>query len=168
MARSARHVIAALLGGATIAFAAAGWALWLSWGATGWPRLDGFARGFDEGAELFASLLLMLLGQLPMQLARSLLPSSGQAVAQTEAAQPRRSRRRPLADFRVQLALAAILLAAVLPYAFGAAEWSWFSALIHHTPGWVPMTLVSLIVVLGGARCIRDALRASSAPAVGT
>ncbi|MDF2231017.1 hypothetical protein P2H44_00470 [Albimonas sp. CAU 1670] len=167
MSRPVRHAIAALLGGVTIAFAAAGWALWLKWGATGWPRLDAFAAGIEDGNELLVCLVLVLLGLVPLTLARSLLPPPGPQVQRRETAQPRRTWTRPLAELRVQLVLAVILLAAVLPYAFGAPELSWFLALIHRTPHWIPLALFSLLFALAGARCIRDALRAPAAPAVG-
>lgn len=167
MPRPVRHAIAAVLGGAVIAFAAAGWGLWLDWGATAWPRLDAFAAGIEDGSELLVCLLVVLLGQVPMTLARSLLPPPGPQAAPSDAAQPRRSWTRRLAELRVQIALAVILLAAVLPYAFGAPEWSWVLALIHRTPHWIPLALFSLLFALAGARCIRDALRAPAAPAVG-
>lgn len=167
MSRPVRHAIAALLGGVTIAFAAAGWALWLHWGATGWPRLDAFVAGIEDGDELLVCLVVVLLGQVPMQLARSLLPPFAPQVQRSETAQPRRTWTRQLAELRVQLILAGILLAAVLPYALGAPEWSWFLAMVHRTPHWIPLALFSLLFALGGARCIRDALRAPAAPAVG-
>ncbi|SFI09747.1 hypothetical protein [Albimonas pacifica] len=163
MLQPVRRAIVAAIGGVAIASVAAGWGLWLSWGATGWPGLDAWAQGVDPRDALLFCANLMLVGGSLATLAPGLLPTTAVPPAEAAPAGPV-GRRTALG---LQLGVGALLLACILPYAVGAPAWSPFAMVRSVAPDWGLLAVGSLIATLSGGQCLRRALRAPTATAAG-